>query len=150
MKNRVETALSQFDSGFNCAQSVLYSFCDDLNLDKDTALKISSGFGGGMGRKEEVCGAVTGGIMVIGSKFGGASAGDKENTETAYTGTRELMDHFTAVHGTYICRKLIKDCDLTTEAGQRAFRELDLKNRVCNKCITTVVNKLEEILYIKN
>jgi hypothetical protein len=41
--------------GYNCAQSVLFSFCDDLNLDKDKALKIACGFGAGMGRKEEVC-----------------------------------------------------------------------------------------------
>lgn len=150
MKTREETAVSLFDNGLNCAQSVLSSFCEVLNLDRETALKISSGFGGGMGRKEEVCGAVTGGIMVIGSKYGGISPGDKENMETAYSKTRELMDHFTSVHTTYICRELINECDLTTREGQKAFREQDLKNRVCKKCITTVINKLEEILYIKN
>ena len=67
--DRVEQAVSKFAEGYNCAQSVLFSFCDDLGMDKDKALKIACGFGAGMGRKEEVCGAVTGGIMVIGAKY---------------------------------------------------------------------------------
>ncbi|HPP50955.1 MAG TPA: C-GCAxxG-C-C family protein, partial [Spirochaetota bacterium] len=63
---RSQVAIAKFTKDYNCAQSVLFSFCDYLNCDKDVALKISCGFGAGMGRKEEVCGAVTGGIMVIG------------------------------------------------------------------------------------
>jgi len=65
MTIKTEAATSKFLEGFNCAQSVLFSFCDDLQLDKNSALKLSCGFGGGMGRKEEVCGAVSGGIMAI-------------------------------------------------------------------------------------
>jgi len=146
MKNHIETALFQFDNGFNCAQSVLYSFCDELNLDKDTALKLSCGFGGGMGRKGEICGAVTGGIIAIGTKYGKNSFGDKEDTEITYSKTQELMDIFINNYGTYICRKLIKDCDLTTEIGQKKFNDLDLKNKVCKNCITCAVEFLEEVI----
>ena len=146
MNNRIQIAFSQFDNGFNCAQSVVYSFCDEVNLDKEIALKISSGFGGGMGRMEEVCGAVTGGIMVIGAKYGRDSLADNESTEITYSKTQELMNTFTKNHGTYICRKLIKDCDLTTEDGQKNFKELDLKNKVCKSCIASVIENLEEII----
>ncbi|MBK7105514.1 MAG: C_GCAxxG_C_C family protein [Ignavibacteriae bacterium] len=146
MKNHLESAITQFDNGFNCAQSVLFSFCEELNLDKDIALKMSCGFGGGMGRKEEVCGTLTGGIMVIGLKYGKDSNGENENTEVTYIKTRELMNRFTEKHGTYICRKLLNECDLTNEAGQKNFTELDLKNRVCKNCMATVVNYLEEII----
>ncbi len=146
MKNHTEIAISQFDNGFNCAQSVLYSFCDDLNIDKDTALKISCGFGGGMGRNGEVCGAVTGGIIAIGAKYGKNSFGNKEDTEITFSKTRELMNTFTKTHGTYICRKLINECDLTTEDGQKNYKELDLKNKVCKKCITSAVEYLEKII----
>jgi hypothetical protein len=52
--DKAEQAIAKFISGYNCAQSVLFSFCDDLNLDKNKALKIACGFGAGMGRKEEV------------------------------------------------------------------------------------------------
>lgn len=146
MKNRTEIAVSQFESGFNCAQSVVYSFCDELNLDKDMALKLSCGFGGGMGRKQEICGAVTGGIMVIGAVYGKDTFGEKENIETTYLKTRELIDSFTKSHGTFVCRKLVKECDLTTEDGQQIFKDLDLKNTVCKPCIASVINNLEIII----
>ncbi len=58
MNSTAETASEKFLSGFNCAQSVLWTFAPRLGLDPDTALKIACGFGAGMGRREEVCGAV--------------------------------------------------------------------------------------------
>jgi len=70
MKNKKETAVKKFLENYNCAQAVFYAFSDDLQFDKNAALKMACGFGAGMGRKEEVCGAVTGGIIVIGAKFG--------------------------------------------------------------------------------
>ncbi|MCX6089677.1 MAG: C-GCAxxG-C-C family protein [Candidatus Atribacteria bacterium] len=81
MKSRTEIAISKFLGGYNCAQSVFYSFCDDLQFDKNTALKLACGFGAGMGRKEEVCGAVTGGILVIGAKYGRDEKSDRTSTE---------------------------------------------------------------------
>jgi len=94
MKNRSEIAVSKFSEGYNCAQSVFYSFCDALQFDKNTALKMACGFGAGMGRKEEVCGAVTGGIIVIGAKYGRGERDDRTATELTYKKTRELMDRF--------------------------------------------------------
>ena len=68
--NKREIAATKLLEGYNCAQSIFYSFCDDLGFEKNTALKIACGFGGGMGCKGEVCGAVAGGIIVIGLKYG--------------------------------------------------------------------------------
>lgn len=146
MNERIENAFNLFDNGFNCAQSVLVSFCDELNLDKETVLKLSSGFGAGMGRKQEVCGALSGGILAIGAKYGNGSSGTKENIEIIYSKTRELIDSFTEVNGSHLCRELLDGCDLTTEAGQKEFKDLDLKNKVCKRCISTVVSELENIL----
>ena len=70
---RSERAVSKFVAGYNCAQSVFYAFSDDLKIDQDTGLKIACGFGAGMGRQGEVCGAVTGGIMVLGARCSGCS-----------------------------------------------------------------------------
>jgi C_GCAxxG_C_C family probable redox protein len=143
---RSEQAVSKFIEGYNCAQSVLFAFCDDLGLDKDKALKIACGFGAGMGRKEEVCGAVSGGIMVIGAKYGRGENDDRKATEITYVKIRELMEQFSQKHGTYICRKLLNGCELTTEEGQKTFKDNDYFNKVCKSCVRSAVEILETII----
>lgn len=146
MKTKMEIAEEKFLEGYNCAQSVLYAFCDDLQIEKDFALRIASGFGGGMGLKEEVCGAVTGGIIVIGAKYGKDDNQERAGAKiTAYTKTRELMDRFAGRHGTFICRELLGGCDFTTAKGRKEFKKKDLFNIVCKRCVQDVVNILEII-----
>jgi C_GCAxxG_C_C family probable redox protein len=146
MKNRSDIAMAKFMEGYNCAQSVLYSFSGDLGIDEDTALKMACGFGAGMGRKEEVCGAVTGGVMVIGAKYGRGTRDDKTNTGLAYVKIRDLMDRFVGRQGSYICRTLLKGCELTTEEGQKQFKEQDLLNKTCKVCVKDAVDILETII----
>jgi C_GCAxxG_C_C family probable redox protein len=146
MMTRIEQAVSKMIEGYNCAQSVLFSFCDDLQVEKNSALKLVCGLGAGMGRKAEVCGAVTGGIVVIGAKFGRGEKDNRTATELTYRRTRDLMDKFAEKHGTYICRKLLHDCDLATEKGQKYFKENDLLNKVCVPCVQSVVEFLEHII----
>ena len=146
MINKTETALQKFASGYNCAQSILYSFSNEINIDSNVALKIACGFGAGMGRRGEVCGAVTGGIMTIGAKYGKGENGDKTATETTYAKTKELMDRFQEKHDSFICKELLDGTDLATEEGQLHFRENDLFNSTCKKCVASVVQILEDIL----
>jgi len=146
MESKQDIAVSKFLKGYDCAQAVLYSFCDDLGLEKNSALKIACGFGGGMGSKGEVCGAVTGGIMVIGAKYGRGEEDDRTATNLTFAKTRELMDQFTDKHGSYICRKLLNGCDLMTNEGRRVFNENDLKNEICVSCVKSVVEILENML----
>jgi C_GCAxxG_C_C family probable redox protein len=150
MESKTDIALSKFTEGYNCAQSVLYSFCKEVRLDTIVALKLACGFGAGMGRKEEVCGAVTGGIMAIGAQFGRNELSGPEATEITYQKTRELMEEFERRHGTYLCKKLLDGCDLTTEAGQQIFKETNLKKSVCMPCVQSVVEILEVILFSVN
>jgi C_GCAxxG_C_C family probable redox protein len=84
MKTKSEAALEKFFSGYNCAQSVLFAFCGDLDLDKDLALRMASGFGGGMGGRQEVCGAVSGGVIAIGLKHGRGEGQDKQKADGAF------------------------------------------------------------------
>lgn len=100
MTNRVDKATAKFEEGYNCAQAVLYAFREDLQLDENDALKLACGFGAGMGRKEEVCGAVTGAILALGCKYGRGVHDDPAATELTYTKTRELMDAFAGQHST--------------------------------------------------
>ena len=144
--DRSEQAVAKFVSGYNCAQSVLFAFCDDVGLDKDKALKIACGFGAGMGRKEEVCGAVTGGIMVIGAKHGRGENDTQKETEMTYVKTRELMNQFSKRYGSYICRQLLNGCDLSNDEGHKMYLENDYRNKICKPCVKSVVEILEEII----
>jgi len=146
MASRTEIAVAKFLEGYNCAQSVFYSFCDDLRIEKDVALRIACGFGAGMGRNQEVCGAVTGGIMVIGAKYGRGASEDRTATELTYAKARELMDQFAQKHGSFTCRTLLDGCELTTEEGQKRFREKDLLRKICTPCVESVVEILENLV----
>jgi len=146
MNDRTETAVSKFSEGYNCAQSVFYAYCDVLHFDQNTALKMACGLGAGMGRKEEVCGAVTGGILVIGAEYGRGEGDDRSATELTYKKTRELMDRFEKKHGTFICRKLLHGCELTTEEGQKHFKESNLSNTICQPCIRSVMEILDSLM----
>jgi len=145
MTDKVDAAVGKFMSGYNCAQAVLFAYCDELHLDKNAALKLACGFGAGMGRKEEVCGAVTGGIVVLGAMYGRGENDDRAATETTYARTRELLERFQFRHGTYICRELLDGCDLTTKEGQSYFKQNDLVNRTCKECVGSVVQILAEM-----
>ena len=141
-----ERAISKFAGGYNCAQSVFFAFLEDLEIDQDTALKVASGFGGGMGRQGEVCGAVTGGIMALGAKHGRGEKEDPTAADVTYAKTREFMAQFASKHGSCLCRELLNGCDLATEEGQAAFREKDLKNKVCTPCVQSAVEMVEKMM----
>lgn len=145
MKTRSDMAAEKFLSGYNCAQSVLWSFAEDLRLHPETALKIACGFGAGMARRQEVCGAVTGGIMVLGLRHGRGQMEDRTATEATYTQTQELIRRFEARHGTCNCRQPLEGCDLATEEGRRIFKERDLLNRTCKACVRAVVTILDDM-----
>jgi C_GCAxxG_C_C family probable redox protein len=65
MEKKEDKAIGLFKSGLNCAQSVLTAYAEELDFDKNLALSISCGFGGGMGRLQETCGAVTGSFTSV-------------------------------------------------------------------------------------
>jgi len=139
-----EQALQIFYKGFNCSQAVCSVFCKEIGLSKQVALKISCGFGGGM-REGEVCGAVTGAIMMIGLKYGQDSEDDKESKVNTYKIVKEFNKRFKDINGTIICRELL-GCDISTENGFKYAKENDLCNSICPKLIKVAVNILEETL----
>jgi len=122
---------------------VLYAFRDESAMDEETALKIACGLGAGMGRKQEVCGAVTGGILVLGLRHGRGSRDERSAMELTYAKTRELMNLFADRHGSCICRLILDGCDLATAVGQKRFREKEMLKNVCAPCVQTVVEILE-------
>jgi C_GCAxxG_C_C family probable redox protein len=138
-----DTAVKKFKEGFNCAQSVLYSYAKELGMDPDLALRIANGFGGGMGRKQEVCGAVSGGILALGLKYGRGEQDGKERQEKTYAEVRELIDAFIKEHRTVCCKDLLSGCSLLTEEGRKQFMADNLIER-CNEYVRTVCEILDE------
>jgi C_GCAxxG_C_C family probable redox protein len=109
-----------------------------LGLEGETALKVATGLGGGMGGRGEVCGAVTGGILALGLKYGRGEKEEKSVAQQAYQKTEELMAAFERAHGSCMCRALLCGCDLRTPEGMKRFREEDLHHKVCVGCVRTV------------
>ena len=88
---KAEEAIEIFSKGFNCSQAVFAVFSESYGIEKESALKIACGFGGGM-RNCEVCGAVTGAVMVIGARYGHRSESDTEGKAYCYKKTREFTE----------------------------------------------------------
>lgn len=131
-------AIEKFRSGLNCAQSVLTVFSDTYNVDMNTALMISCGFGAGMGRLQETCGAVTGAYMAMGLHVCNKVTDNKERKEKTYMMIRDFDKSFKNIHGTTHCSDLLK-IDLKTPEGQHAFHDNRLNEEVCEKCIADSV-----------
>ena len=146
MKNQIiERALESFRGGLNCAQAVVTAFSEELNYDKNMALSISCGFGAGMGRLQDTCGAVTGSFMVLGIVNCRKFTDNKERKEATYGMVQKFSDKFKQIHGTLDCSSLL-NCDLKTEEGNRFAKENNLFGTVCEKCISDSIGILEEII----
>ena len=106
---RYEHAAELFVSGYNCAQAVAVAYCDLMGMDADTAAKLASSFGGGMGRMREVCGAVSGMLMVAGSLYGYCGKEDDAEKMAHYARVQELAGQFREEVGSIICREILKN-----------------------------------------
>ena len=142
---RKERALGLFKEGFSCSQAVAAVFAEDQGLPVETALRLSQGFGGGMARLAETCGAVTGAIMIVGLKHGRVRAKDEEAKEKTYALVQELFRRFRARHGSLLCRDLL-GCDIGTAAGRKTADDAKLHNTLCPLLIASAVEILEDIL----
>ena len=96
-----------FREGYNCSQAVLCAFEDLTGLDRDSAARIASSFGGGMGRMREVCGSVTGAFMVLGMVCGYADPKDRDAKKDHYHLIQRYADRFREENGSIICRELL-------------------------------------------
>ena len=102
-----ELGENYFKQGYNCAQSVVLAYVDELNIDEKTALTLISGFGGGFGRMREVCGAVSGMVAVLSAKEGYSDPTDNEAKMQLYKKIQTLMGEFKNQAGSYICHELL-------------------------------------------
>lgn len=145
-----EIAKQYFLQGYNCAQSVMLAFCDDLGIDKQTVLMLTSPFGGGMGRLREVCGTLSGAYMVLGLKRGYNEPKDTQGKTQLYNEVQDFAAKFREDNGSIICRELldlrIKDKDTPTpsERTQQYYQA-----RPCPDLCSYAADMLDEFLKSK-
>ena len=141
---KTQKAINAFRNGYNCSQSVLSVYADEFKIDRTLSMEISSGFGAGMGRLQETCGAVTGAFMVIGiynnKKYSGAEKGKEESVRMI----QQFNKEFEKIHGSNKCHELL-NCDLKTAEGQHYFASHKLSEKVCEKCVAAAVEIIEKL-----
>jgi C_GCAxxG_C_C family probable redox protein len=148
MSEKTGIAKQYHARGYGCGQAVLAPFALDYGLSEEAALRISTGFGSGMGRMCEVCGALTGAFMVIGLKYGKVvTDGTKygTDTETTYRLVAEVANKFKEKNGSIYCRDLIGH-DLGDPDERAKVIQLGLFKTTCGKAILDAVELLEETL----
>jgi len=144
MEKRDE-ALLQFSSGFNCAQSVLAAFCAAFDVDNNIALRIAGAFGGGIAGTGETCGAVAGGLMVIGLRHGMTDPKDLQAKEKTRDLGKRFIQRFSSAHGSCRCKELL-GCDVATPEGAEKARADGLFKTLCPRFVGGAADILEELL----
>lgn len=147
MINHREKAKENFMAGYNCAQSVLLAFCDETGLDRETAARLASSFGGGMGRLREVCGAVSGMFMAAGMIKGYDDPKDQDGKKAQYKLVQELAGRFSDQNGSIICRELLgltvhADSPIPSERTEEYYQK-----RPCAELVADAAEILERMLY---
>ncbi len=137
-------AAELFLSGYNCAQAVAVAFAPEMGLTESQAAKLASAFGGGMGRMREVCGAVSGMLLVLSQLYGYDTPGDDVSKKRLYTQVQALAGQFREANGSIICREILKNPPTDPNPTPRTA-EFYAK-RPCAKMVMTAGNLLDEFL----
>ena len=140
-----DEALAGFMSRFTCSSAVFSAFSEDLGLDPDKAKKIACGFGAGISRTGNICGAVSGALMVIGLKYGKTEKDDEAATEKTRALVRQFIQEFTEKNGSVNCTELL-GYDLSDPEGFSAARDSGLFMTKCPALVRDSADILEKIL----
>lgn len=142
--NHAEKARDLFLSGCSCSQAVFAAFAEDFGIDQDSALKLASSFGGGMGGMRETCGAVSGMLMVAGLKWGYSEFGNLDVKTAHYARVRSLIEAFKDEHSSIVCRELLAHLG-TLKKDPSARTAEYYKVRPCVMFVETAARLLDEM-----
>jgi C_GCAxxG_C_C family probable redox protein len=140
--SEAEKAVTLFDK-FNCAQSVFAACGPREGIDQRTCLLVAGAFGGGMGRMGEVCGAVTGALMVLGTRCEEMATNPEQARGPLYERVNAFADAFRARNGSLLCHELT-GCNLRTPEGNAEFKSRDLHHTLCARLVKSTVELLGE------
>lgn len=135
-----ELAKSYFMQGYNCSQSVAMAFSEEMKMDIEQVKRLTIGFGGGMGRMREVCGAVSGMTFVISALY------DEEKGDI-YKRVQHVAGKFSEENGTFVCRELLGlDIKGADDPIPEKRTKQYYKKRPCAELVELAGNILEEYL----
>ncbi len=150
MVDHAQRARELFMQGYNCAQAVACAFGDVTGLDVDTAARLASSFGGGLGRLREVCGTVSGAALVLGMAKGYSDPKDYEAKKAHYALVQEFARRFREKNGSIVCRELLSGVEITTGGAPEARTEEFYKKRPCPELAACAAGILEELLELSD
>ncbi len=161
-----EKAVSLFKEGYNCSQSVFAAYADRYGIDKEMALKLSASFGGGMGRMREVCGAVSGMLMVAGLEIGATEGKDVIGKKANYDMVQKMAGIYREANGSIVCKELLGLVPMAPQQGNKPLQAAEAggmvtfhdtqpevrteeyyKKRPCIKLIQMACDIIEKELY---
>lgn len=131
---------------YNCSQAVFTVFGPDFGISEDDCLKLASAFGGGMGRKQHVCGAVTGALMALGLKYGMGLNDPEDKKIATYAKSREFFREFRKINGSIVCSELLDDLDLNNADDYRQIVDQNLFEIKCEKYMADAVKIVERLI----
>jgi C_GCAxxG_C_C family probable redox protein len=140
-----QLAAKRFCDGCNCAQAVITTFADRYGVERELAMQISSGLGGGVGRMGDICGTLSGAALVVGLQMGPKTSEDVDAKEATYKATALLQERFMAQHGSNRCKELLKK-DLGIPAEYQEAKSLGLFKTQCPGYVETAVALLDQLL----
>lgn len=143
--SKIKKAVSCFkDEGFSCSQAIFSTYSGQFGLNRETSLKLSQPFGGGMAHLGETCGAVTGAFLLIGLKYGRTRAEDIQARERTYDLMHQFIQKFKTVHGSIQCKCLL-GVDISSPQGLKQAEENNLFKTLCPNFVQTSAKIIEEI-----
>lgn len=142
MESKSDKAAKLFNNGFNCSQSILGAFCEEYGLNMKTALQMACGLGSGA-RSAEICGAVSGAVLVIGLKYG---VYDDSSKELCNTKVEEFIKSFKEKNKSIVCRDIL-GCDISTQQGKENALIGQLFSTVCLDMVLDAAQILEDAGY---
>ena len=145
MSEKGKKAQNTFENGFNCCQAVLVTFAPELGLDSTSALRLASSFGGGVGGRGELCGAVTGAFLVLGLKYGRVSPEDSDSKAKNYNTMNEFEQKFLEKFGSTNCSELI-GCDMSCMETVQKMREQGVLASKCPNFVREAADIVNDIL----
>jgi C_GCAxxG_C_C family probable redox protein len=133
--SRVKRAVDFFEQGYNCSQAVFMAYSDKYGIDTQTAARLATSFGGGMGRLREVCGAVSGMFLVLGLEFPYIDTKDKASKNLNYKMVQKVANAFKTEMGSYVCADLLKIKHAPQNPVSAERNEAYYKSRPCTRCV---------------